>query len=39
MEKIDKDMVETKKQLADIEVAKKKFEADQAELSKEQNNK
>ena len=39
MEKIDKDMIVTKKALADLEESKKKFEAEQAESNKEQNNK
>ncbi|MFV0216344.1 outer membrane protein assembly factor BamD [Empedobacter falsenii] len=38
MEKVDKDIIETKKILAELEESRKKIEAEQAELSKEQNN-
>ena len=38
MEKIDKDIIETKKALADLDIARKAAEASQAEAIKEQNN-
>ena len=38
MEKIDKDIIDTKKALADLDVARKAAEASQAEAIKEQNN-
>ena len=38
MEKVDKDIIETKKILAELEESRKKIEAEQAELSKEQKN-
>ena len=38
MEKIDKDIIDTKKALADLDIARKAAEASQAEAIKEQNN-